>query len=182
VKRWLAVLPLAVFAALAAMLWHAMPAGPQRAARVVGRPLPAFRLAALDARQPPLQPAALQGRLWLLNLWASWCEPCRHEHPVLAQLAAQHALPIVGIAQHDTPEAIAAWLAQAGNPYTAIALDPDGQAALALGARGVPATYLIDAQGIVRWAHAGPLDAELVHTQVEARLRQIKEAQLPARQ
>jgi cytochrome c biogenesis protein CcmG/thiol:disulfide interchange protein DsbE len=137
----------------------------------VGRPLPPFRLAALEAHAPPLQPEALRGRVWLLNLWASWCEPCRHEHAVLVQLAQQQAAPLVGIAQHDTPDALHAWLAQAGNPYDAIALDPDGQAALALHAAGVPTTYVIDAEGVVRWQHAGPLSAELLHTQIEPLLQ-----------
>ena len=112
--------------------------------------------------------------MWLLNVWASWCASCRDEHPLLMQLAAANAVPIYGLDYKDKPDAGRAWLAQNGNPYTASALDLDGRVGIDYGVYGVPETFLIDKQGIVRYKQIGPLTVESLQRKI---LPLVKELQ-----
>lgn len=124
---------------------------------LIGRPMPAFVLPALESELPDLASADLAGQLLLVNFFASWCQPCRVEHPLLAELAQRDDIALIGILYKDEPGAAAAWLAELGNPFDAIGLDSKGRTAIEFGVYGVPETYLIDRQGIVRWRWVGPL-------------------------
>ena len=139
-------------------LWRAWPALPA-AATVVGTALPAFALPRLDHPQQLLSPVDLRGRTWLLNLWASWCAPCRDEHSILLTLAHERRLPLIGVLHQDDPRAGDEWLRRLGDPYEAVALDREGVLARALAVEGVPQTLLIDAGGIVRLHVSGALSA-----------------------
>ncbi|HET9822279.1 MAG TPA: redoxin family protein [Burkholderiaceae bacterium] len=132
---------------------------PPAAAAVVGAPLPAFALPRLDDPGQSLSPADLRGRPWLLNLWASWCAPCRDEHPVLLTLAHERRLPLFGVLHQDDPRAADEWLRRLGDPYRAVAVDREGALARALALEGVPQTLLIDAHGVVRLHVSGALNA-----------------------
>jgi cytochrome c biogenesis protein CcmG, thiol:disulfide interchange protein DsbE len=132
----------------------------------VGKPLPPFSATTLGsdgAAAAPAGPQQLQGQVWLLNVWASWCAPCREEHPLLVAYAAQPgAARVVGLNYKDKPEAAHAWLRQLGNPYLLNLVDADGRIGIDLGVYGVPETFVIDKAGIVRLKHVGALTPEVM--------------------
>ena len=152
------VLPWALFASLSvllgASLWPDAPAPPPS---VVGQAAPAFRLPRLDDPARTLGPADLQGQVWLLNVWASWCVACRQEHALLVALAREQKLPLYGLNHRDDPRAADEWLRRLGNPYVASLMDRDGQVGLDYGVSGVPETLVIDRAGVVRYRHVGPV-------------------------
>lgn len=125
---------------------------------LLGRPLPPLMLTQLLSTDPSvrtLEPPA-PGRPWLLNVWASWCTVCAAEHSTLMQVAG--SWPVVGLNYKDRDTAAQDWLRRRGNPYQTVWVDPDGRAGFDLGVSGVPETFLIDAEGRVRWHHRGALD------------------------
>jgi cytochrome c biogenesis protein CcmG/thiol:disulfide interchange protein DsbE len=109
-----------------------------------------------------LSGSALKGQPYLLNVWASWCAPCLQEHPVLVELAKRKTIRIVGINYKDRPEDARAWLARHGNPFAEIVADREGRTAIDFGVYGVPETFLVDAQGVIRFKHIGALTVEAV--------------------
>lgn len=156
--RWLPLLPLAVFAGLAALFAVQLTSGrdvSEIPSALIGRAAPATPLPALGER-PPFDPAALEGPA-LVNVFASWCAPCRAEHPVL--MALSRDLPVHGIAYKDEPAASAAFLTELGDPYTSVGVDRTGRAGLEWGVAGVPETFLLDAQGRVVERITGPITA-----------------------
>ncbi len=127
----------------------------------VGRSAPAFALPRLDDATRLLRPADLQGRVWVLNVWASWCAPCRDEHPLLVQAAHAQQVLLVGLSHRDDPRDATEWLLRLGNPYWATAVDRDGRVSASYGVQGVPQTLVIDRQGVVRHRHVGPLTQQV---------------------
>jgi cytochrome c biogenesis protein CcmG/thiol:disulfide interchange protein DsbE len=99
----------------------------------------------------------MQGKVWLLNVWASWCAACRDEHPLLVNLARGKGVPIYGLNYKDEPDAARQWLAQWGDPYTVSIKDYDGKVGIDYGVYGVPETFVIDKQGIIRHKVIGPV-------------------------
>lgn len=125
---------------------------------LIDQPVPELALPAVDGlAQPGLATADLTGDIKLLNVFASWCAPCRVEHPVLTRLAEVYDVPLYGVNYKDAPEAAVAFLEELGNPYTRIGADEDGRAGIDLGVYGVPETFVIDGDGRIRYRHAGPL-------------------------
>jgi cytochrome c biogenesis protein CcmG/thiol:disulfide interchange protein DsbE len=147
-------LPLGVFALLSVFLFRGLSLDPTAlpSARL-GDPLPAFRLPALHG-EAPIDNAALSGRPYLLNVWATWCYSCRVEHPYLLQLAEQ-GIDIIGLNYKDDPAKARDWLQQLGDPYRQIIVDEAGTLGLDLGVYGAPETYVVDAEGVVRYRHVG---------------------------
>lgn len=141
---------------------------------LIGKPAPDFKLALLHEPARQLSPADLRGKVWLLNVWASWCGSCRQEHEVFLDLAKRNVLPIYGMNFKDDPQAGLAWLRQLGNPYTASIVDPDGRTGIDYGVYGVPETYLIDKNGIIRHKHTGPVTDEALEKTI---LPLVKELQ-----
>ena len=113
-----------------------------------------------------MQRQDLLGRPFLLNVWASWCAQCRDEHPLLLELARAGSIMLVGLNYHDELEAGRQWLAQRGDPYRVTLFDPQGKLGLDLGVYGVPETFLIDAKGVIRYKHIGPLSNEVLNQQL----------------
>ncbi|MDR0673428.1 MAG: DsbE family thiol:disulfide interchange protein [Zoogloeaceae bacterium] len=160
---------------------------------LIDKPAPEFTLPRLDNEQP-FAPEDMAGHAWLLNVWASWCASCREEHPLLVDLARQNLLPIVGLNYKEvrgdlsldaaklTPEAekreAAAranlWLAARGDPYTLSVLDLDGKVGIDYGVYGVPETYLIDKDGIIRFKHIGPITPKVLKDKLLPRIAQLK--------
>ena len=155
-KRYL--LPLAVFAVLCAFLYVGLGLKPREVpSPLIGKPAPAFALPRLDAPEQRLSVQDMQGKVWLLNVWASWCVACRVEHPLLVELAASGAVPIYGLNYKDKRDDALNWLQRHGNPYVASLADNDGRVGIDFGVYGVPETFVIDKQGVIRHKHIGPV-------------------------
>jgi cytochrome c biogenesis protein CcmG, thiol:disulfide interchange protein DsbE len=160
------ILPLLAFMALAVLLFVGvrMNSGKDTSAipsPLVGKPAPSLNLPELPMPESRLASSELKGKAFVLNVWGSWCVSCRVEHPIITDLARSGAI-VVGYNYKDTPEDAGRWLAQFGNPFALIVQDADGRAALDWGIYGAPETFVIDADGIVRFKHVGPLSAEIV--------------------
>lgn len=138
---------------------------------LVGHPAPQFSRPRLEAG-PEFSPAQMRGQVWVLNVWASWCAACREEHPRIAALARAHGVSVVGLDSRDAPQAARAWLLQMGDPFVAIALDPDGEVARSFGMRGLPETFVIDRAGTVRLRHAGALTAAALERRILPAVRE----------
>jgi cytochrome c biogenesis protein CcmG/thiol:disulfide interchange protein DsbE len=154
------VIPLGAFAVLALILLIGLQKDPRAVpSPLVGRAAPAFVLPELRAPDRNFSPSDMHGKVWLLNVWASWCGSCREEHPFLLDLAKR--VPIVGLDYKDERPDARQWLQRAGDPYVRNAYDGDGRVGIDYGVYGVPETYLIDAQGVVRVKHTGPMTREV---------------------
>lgn len=141
---------------------------------LIGKPAPDFKLALLHEPAKQLSPADLRGQVWLLNVWASWCASCRQEHEVLLDLAKRNLLPIYGMDYKDDPQAGRAWLERLGNPYTASIVDPDGRTGIDYGVYGVPETYLIDKNGVIRHKHTGPVTDEALEKTLVPLIKELQ--------
>jgi cytochrome c biogenesis protein CcmG/thiol:disulfide interchange protein DsbE len=172
--RWTLWLPLALFLGFVVLVVAGLvrPKDNTIASQMIGKPLPAFNLPAAADGRPGLATADFaQGRPRLLNIFASWCVPCRAEAPVLGELARQ-GVTINAIAIRDHKADLAAFLGQYGNPYARIGADDVSAVQLAIGSSGVPETFVIDGKGIIRYQHIGDIRPE----QVPMILEKLKEA------
>jgi cytochrome c biogenesis protein CcmG/thiol:disulfide interchange protein DsbE len=171
--RW--SIPLAIFVVLMAFLYIGLYRDPREVpSPLIDKPAPAFALSQLHDPERKLTNTDLKGKVWLLNVWASWCASCRDEHPLLMQLAAANAVPIYGLDYKDKPDAGRAWLAQNGNPYTASAVDLDGRVGIDYGVYGVPETFVIDKQGIVRYKQIGPLTLDSLQRKIMPLIKDLQ--------
>ncbi|MGQ0697551.1 MAG: DsbE family thiol:disulfide interchange protein [Panacagrimonas sp.] len=127
---------------------------------LIGKPAPAFELPLLDSEAQTLSPAKLAGRPVLVNFFASWCEGCRVEHPLLLKLATEQGVEIIGMDYKDEPDAARLWLKRHGNPYRTVAIDREGRAGLDWGVYGVPETYVLGADGTILFKQIGPMTPE----------------------
>jgi cytochrome c biogenesis protein CcmG, thiol:disulfide interchange protein DsbE len=164
-RRLLFVLPVIVFAGIAGWFWLGL--APERdpsevPSVMIGKPAPEFDLPPLVAGSPGLKSAELKGHVTLINFFASWCVPCRAEHPLLFGLAADKRIEIDGIAYKNKPDDTNAYLAELGNPYARIATDEPGRTAIDFGLYGVPESYLIDRNGVIRFRQVGPLTQDVI--------------------
>ena len=174
-KSWRWTIPLAIFVVLLAFLWTGLGRDPSVVpSPLIGKPAPAFRLAQLHKPDAWVQPDDLKGKVWLLNVWASWCVSCREEHPLLLQLAKTDVLPIYGLDYKDKTEQALGWLRQNGDPYTASIVDPDGRVGIDYGVYGVPETFLIDKAGVIRYKQIGPLTVEALKSKIIPLARELQ--------
>jgi cytochrome c biogenesis protein CcmG/thiol:disulfide interchange protein DsbE len=159
-RRWLALLPLALFLGLAGVFLFQLLSGRDAAtipSALIGAPAPATSLPPLEGLDlPGFESTALAGKVTLVNVWASWCAPCREEHPVLMALAQREGIDIVGLNYKDKPENARRFLGELGNPFDAIGVDGSGRAAIDWGVYGVPETFLVGRDGTILWKHVGP--------------------------
>ena len=139
----------------------------------------AFSLPLLSDKSTSFAPASMQGRVWLLNVWASWCAPCREEHPLLVAIAREEKVAIVGLNHKDDTRNAQEWLLRLGDPYLMTALDQDGRAGIDWGVYGVPETFVIDAAGVVRHKVVGPLTQQTWAREVEPLLRRLQAGSAP---
>lgn len=168
------VIPLVVFVALGVLLWMGLSLDPRKIpSPLVGKPLPAFALASLHEPSKTVTPDSLRGRVYLLNVWASWCVACRQEHPVLNELARMKAVPIVGLNYKDQRSDAIGWLQNLGNPYELSIVDLDGRIGIELGVYGVPETFVIDKDGVIRYKHIGPISEETWRSKLEPLVKQL---------
>ncbi|HWK69517.1 MAG TPA: DsbE family thiol:disulfide interchange protein [Burkholderiaceae bacterium] len=150
------LLPLAGFVLLIGLLALGLTLKPSEVpSPLIGKQAPDFSLPKLAAPNDTFSPQSMKGKVWLLNVWASWCYPCLEEHPVITDLATTHALPIVGLNYKDVPEDAAAWLERNGNAFESVVSDQKGVVGIDYGVYGVPETYVIDKAGVIRYKHIG---------------------------
>jgi cytochrome c biogenesis protein CcmG/thiol:disulfide interchange protein DsbE len=125
-----------------------------------------FALAQLHASQKNFESQSMRGQVWLLNTWASWCVACREEHPVLMEYAKTKTIPLIGLDYKDKPEEGRKWLERFGNPYDLSLSDLDGRVGIDFGVYGVPETFVIDKQGVIRYKHIGPVTPEALRDKI----------------
>lgn len=152
------ILPFVLFLVLAAFLYVGLGLNPREVpSPLIGKPAPQFTLPVLHQPAKQFSSQEMHGKVWLLNVWASWCVSCREEHPLLMALARQNIVPVYGIDYKDKPEDGKAWLAQGGDPYVLSVSDMEGRVGIDYGVYGVPETYVIDKQGIIQYKQIGPV-------------------------
>jgi cytochrome c biogenesis protein CcmG/thiol:disulfide interchange protein DsbE len=159
-RRLVYLLPVLIVAILVAAFWISLDPKRDKSALpsvLVGKAVPSVDLPGLAAGAPRLDLSAFKGKLVAINFFASWCLPCRAEHPFLKQLSAEFGVPVIGIAWKDKPEAARAFLAELGDPYVATGADENGRTGIDFGLSGVPETFLVDQDGIVRYRLAAPI-------------------------
>ena len=161
-------LPLIALLALVAVFAVSMDRDPGLVrSALIDKPAPSFAMPAVpELGVPGFDTAALRGEVTVVNVFASWCIPCRDEHPLLVALKDITGVRLFGINQSDAPENARAFLAELGNPYDAVGADRDRRVSIDWGVYGVPETFVVDAQGIITFKHVGPLTAEAVETEL----------------
>jgi cytochrome c biogenesis protein CcmG/thiol:disulfide interchange protein DsbE len=167
-SAWRFAIPLAVFAVIVFFLYRGLWHDPREVPSVlIEKPAPAFTLPVLGDPAKTFSPAEYKGKVWLLNVWGSWCVSCQVEHPTLLALRSMNVVPIVGFDWKDKPDAAIKWLAQqGGDPYALSVTDLDGRVAIDYGVYGAPETFVIDRNGIIRYKHIGPLDDRSVKDKI----------------
>ncbi|MGF1548536.1 MAG: DsbE family thiol:disulfide interchange protein [Thiotrichales bacterium] len=153
--RWL---PVALFLVLAGFLYRGLWLDPREVpSPFIGKPAPGFSLPVVGRQGVHFGPEQAKGSVWVLNVWAPWCTTCRREHLHLMDLAARIEVPIIGLNWKDTAREAAGYLAQHGNPYAVVVDDREGRVGIDYGVTGVPETLLVDAEGVIRLKHSGPV-------------------------
>ena len=152
------LIPLGIFIAVAAFLFKGLSLNPKEVpSPLIGKAAPEFSLPMLNNFETRFANSDMSGKVWLLNVFASWCGPCLDEHPVIVNFARSDMAPILGFNYKDRPQAAAQWLDRHGDPYSQVVVDIDGRIGLDYGVYGVPETFLIDRAGIIRYKKIGPL-------------------------
>ncbi|MCC4601586.1 DsbE family thiol:disulfide interchange protein [Xanthomonas melonis] len=142
---------------------------------LIGKPAPAFSLPQLDRPQQQITREQLLGKAYVLNVFGSWCAECVHEHPVLMAQASRLGVPLIGYNYKDAPTDAKAWLARYGNPYSVVIADEQGQTAIDFGVYGAPESFLIDAQGRIRYKHIGVLTPEVIDRELLPAIAALRE-------
>lgn len=151
-------IPLAVFAVMASLLFVGLRLNPDELpSELIGRQVPEFALPSLDDPDEILTRETMEGKAYLLNVWGTWCPACKYEHPYLMKLASE-GIPIYGINYRDNSEMARRLLRETGNPYSANIVDKEGTLIMALGVYGAPETFIVDADGIIRYKLVGVVD------------------------
>ncbi|MEQ4616843.1 MAG: DsbE family thiol:disulfide interchange protein [Corticimicrobacter sp.] len=185
------VVPAVLLLMLAGFLAYGLTLDPRSLpSALIDRPVPAFALKRLDAPEQTFSPQDMRGKVWLLNVWASWCVACREEHEALMEIARRDMLPVVGLSYKEVRgaginvsgmaadaemaqarERATIWLNNRGDPYVLTAMDVDGRTAIDLGVYGVPETFLIDGEGRIRYRHLGPITVSKLEQELLPMLR-----------
>ena len=169
------LLPLAVLAVVVAFLGVGLQLNPREVpSPLIGKAAPPFTLPVLHAPEKTVSNTDLKGQVWMLNVWASWCVTCREEHPVLVELARRKIVPIYGLNYKDKPDEARAWLKQFGDPYVLSLVDEKGRIGIDYGVYGVPETYVIDREGVIRYKKIGPVTPETVREKILPLLKQLQ--------
>jgi cytochrome c biogenesis protein CcmG/thiol:disulfide interchange protein DsbE len=171
------LVPLVLFLVLAGFLGLGLTLNPRLVpSPLIDKPAPEFRLSQLENPDGYVSLADMRGKVWLLNVWASWCAACLQEHPVLLDLARQQVVPIVGLNYKDGRDDAIGWLRKHGDPYTTSVMDADGRVGIDYGVYGVPETFLIDQVGMIRYKHIGPVTPEAVRDLILPKIAELKRA------
>ena len=168
------IIPLAVFVALVAFFAVGLTRDPREVpSPFIGKSAPQFSLRQLHDEKVAFAPADMKGKVWLLNVWASWCVSCRVEHPLLVEMSRTNLVPIVGLNYKDKRDDGLQWLAKFGNPYVLSAFDDEGRVGIDYGVYGVPETFVIDKQGVIRYKQIGPVTPEALEKKILPLIRKL---------
>ena len=169
------LIPLVLFVVLVIFLAIGLNRDPHEVpSPLINKLAPSFSIPQLAEPNKTFSPTSMQGQVWVLNVWASWCVACREEHPVLVELAKSQIAPIIGLDYKDKREEALAMLSRQGNPYVLSAFDADGRVGINYGVYGVPETYVIDKAGVIRFKHIGPLTPDLLNQKIYPLLIELK--------
>jgi cytochrome c biogenesis protein CcmG/thiol:disulfide interchange protein DsbE len=170
-------LPLIAFVALVALLAVGLNLNPREVpSPLVGKPAPDFKVPQLHDPGASFTPKEMLGKVWLFNVWASWCVSCREEHPVIVEYTRQpDAIPVIGLNYKDKREDGQRWLTRFGDPYVLSAFDLDGRVGINYGVYGVPETYLIDKQGVIRFKQIGPITPAVLEQKILPLVKELSQ-------
>ncbi len=191
------LVPLLLFFGLAGFLAFGLTLNPREVpSPLIDKPAPGFRLARVDDPASTFALEEMRGQVWLLNVWASWCVACRQEHPLLVRMARQKLVPVVGLNYKEVRgdgalnvrgmaleaetalavERARGWLSDHGDPYVLSVLDVDGRVGIDFGVYGVPETFLIDAEGRIRYKHIGPITPDSLQQVIMPKVEELRRA------
>jgi len=176
-RLWIAAIPVVVFAALALLFWRGLAGDPKEIpSALIGKPAPEFAMPPVEGLDVPgFDTASLkQGNVTVVNVWASWCVPCRLEHPLLTELSKRDDIRLFGLNYKDEPENARRFLGTLGQPFRAVGADQSGRAAVDWGVYGVPETFVVDGSGIIRYKWIGPLTPETLKGTLNAEIDKAK--------
>jgi len=169
------LIPLVLFGVLALFLGAGLKLDPREVpSPLIDKPAPDFKLARLDDPATTISREDMLGKVWLLNVWASWCVACREEHPLLVEFAKRKLVPVYGLNYKDVRADGKAWLSQHGNPYEASLFDEKGKVGIDYGVYGVPETFVIDRKGVIRYKQIGPLTPEVLRDRIEPLIKSLQ--------
>ena len=172
-KRYL--IPLGIFIVLVGFLAVGLQLNPREVpSPLIDKPAPPFSLPQLANPQRQLSQKDLLGQVWMLNVWASWCVSCREEHPVLVDFSRAKIVPLYGLNYKDKRNDALAWLKEFGDPYSQSIMDTDGRIGIDYGVYGVPETYVIDKQGVIRYKRIGPVTREILDAKIVPLIRKLQ--------
>jgi cytochrome c biogenesis protein CcmG, thiol:disulfide interchange protein DsbE len=168
------LLPLGIFIVIAVFLGIGLGLDPREVpSPLINKPAPAFSLPQLQQPTQSFSHADMKGKVWLLNVWASWCVACRDEHPVLVEFARTGQVPIVGLNYKDERADGLRWLSQFGDPYRLSVYDREGRVGIDYGVYGVPETFLIDKNGIIRYKRIGVVTPEILRDKILPMVKEL---------
>lgn len=168
------LVPLGIFLGLVLFLGAGLKLDPREVpSPLIGKPAPAFALTRMDNPEQTIRREDMLGKVWMLNVWASWCVACREEHPLVVEFSRLKLLPIYGLNYKDTRSEGMKWVGRFGNPYDASLFDQDGRVGIDFGVYGVPETFIMDRQGVIRYKHIGPLTPDVIRSTIEPLVRQL---------
>ena len=161
------LIPLGIFLVLAVFLAIGLNLNPREVpSPLIDKPAPDFQLPQLHETSRTLAPQDMKGKVWIFNVWASWCVACLEEHPLLVELSKRNLVPIVGLNYKDNRAEALQWLQKRGDPYTLSAEDAEGRVGIDYGVYGVPETYVIDKEGVIRFKRIGPVTPKVLDEQI----------------
>ena len=168
------VLPLVAFVLMVGLLGYGLGLDPKLVpSPLIDKKAPSFSLAMLEQPSRQLSTADLEGQVWVLNVWASWCVSCRAEHEVISDLASRNLVTVIGLNYKDEPADATRWLQQFGNPYAASVIDRDGRVGIDWGVYGGPETFVIGADGQIKYKHIGPVTHESLEKKIMPVLKEL---------
>jgi cytochrome c biogenesis protein CcmG/thiol:disulfide interchange protein DsbE len=174
VKALKFIIPLAIFVGLLAFFAVGLTRDPREVpSPLIDKPAPPFSLQQLHDEKVAFTPEDMKGKVWLLNVWASWCVSCRVEHPLLVEMSRKQVVPIVGLNYKDKRDEGKQWLAKLGDPYVLSAYDVEGKVGIDYGVYGVPETFVIDKQGVIRYKQIGPVTPEALEKKILPLIRKL---------
>ncbi len=171
------LVPMALFLVLVGFLAVGLNRDPRDVpSPLVNKPAPAFTRTQLAEPGKQFSPADMKGKVWMLNVWSSWCVSCRQEHPLLVEFARAQVVPLIGLDYKDTRDAALGVLRQMGNPYDLTVFDGDGSVGIDYGVYGVPETYIIDKAGVIRHKQTGPITSEALEKTILPLIDELKKS------